>query len=104
MAKGNFNELIKSEIPVLVDFHAEWCGPCKMMSPIIEDLKEELGDSVRIVKIDIDKNQALASKFKIRGVPTFMMFQKGELVWNKVGMASFTDLKQAFEGRILNKA
>ena len=97
MAKGNFNKLIQSEIPVLIDFHAEWCGPCKMMSPIIKDIKSEFGDPVRIVKIDIDKNPKLASKYKIRGVPTLMMYQKGELIWNKVGMASFTDIKTAFE-------
>lgn len=82
---GKFNELINGETPVLVDFFATWCGPCKMMSPILDQVKNELGESVRIIKIDVDKNPAVADQFKIRGVPTFILFHKGEVAWRQSG-------------------
>jgi thioredoxin 1 len=82
----NFNELISGQVPVLVDFSAEWCGPCKMMGPVLEQLKEKMEDKVRILKIDVDRNRDLAYKFNIRSVPTLMLFQGGKSKWSGVGV------------------
>ncbi|MEX0275712.1 MAG: thioredoxin [Flavobacteriaceae bacterium] len=87
-----FNALINSERPVLVDFFATWCGPCKMLGPILEQVKDELGETVRIVKIDVDKNQGLATKFQVRGVPTLLIFKKGEQLWRQSGVMQKNDL------------
>lgn len=83
---SKFDELINSETPVLVDFKADWCGPCQMMTPILSEVKEELGDKIRIIKIDIDKNPAIASKFQVRGVPTLMIFKEGQQLWRQAGL------------------
>ena len=83
--KGKFDTLIASEIPVLVDFFAEWCGPCKTLAPILKSVKDELGDAVKIVKIDVDKNQPLAGKYQVRGVPTMILFKNGKQLWRKSG-------------------
>ncbi|MEB2781800.1 thioredoxin [Algoriphagus sp. C2-6-M1] len=81
-----FQELIDGDQAVLVDFFATWCGPCKMMQPILEDTAKQMGDKVRILKVDVDKNQLAASKFQVRGVPTLILFQKGKILWRESGV------------------
>lgn len=90
---GKFKEIVQSETPTLVDFFATWCGPCKAMQPVLDQLKTDLGDSIRIIKIDIDKNQDVAEKFKVKGVPTFVLFKKGEILWRQSGGMSLSTLK-----------
>lgn len=87
-----FEDLLIKEKPVLVDFFAQWCGPCVMMSPILEQVKKELGEKIEIIKVDVDKNRAIASKYQIRDVPTFMLFKKGKLLWRQSGMLYKEDL------------
>ena len=89
---SNFSEIINQDKPVLVDFFAEWCGPCQTMSPILKEVKDVLQDGVSILKIDVDKNQAIASKFQVRGVPTFVLYKKGQQVWRQSGMVAKKDL------------
>ena len=91
---ASFGSIIKSETPVLIDFHAEWCGPCKTVSPILKSLKEEMGDKVKLIKIDVDKNPEIASKYQIRGVPTLMIFKKGNLMWRQSGVVPIENLRQ----------
>lgn len=92
--KTNFNEIINSEKPVLIDFFADWCGPCKTLAPILKDTKEELGEDVKIVKIDVDKNQPLAEKYQVRGVPTLILFKEGKQVWRQSGVLQKSELVQ----------
>lgn len=92
----NFNDILASEKPILVDFFATWCGPCKAMSPILQEVKESLGDDVTIIKIDVDKNPQAANAYKVRSVPTLIMFKKGKIVWQQSGMASKTALVEQF--------
>ena len=88
-----FNDIINSENLTLVDIFATWCGPCKQMHPVLEQLKQELGDSIRIVKLDVDKNDALAAAYRIQSVPTLMLFRSGQVVWRQSGAMRLNDLK-----------
>ena len=89
-----FNEMINGEQLTLVDFFATWCGPCKMMHPILEQLKEKMGYDIRILKVDVDKNEALSMQYRIQSVPTLMLFKKGEMLWRQSGAMSLNDLMQ----------
>ena len=90
--KSSFQDIITQDVPVLVDFYADWCGPCKMLSPILQQVKTELGNELKIVKIDVDKNQSLAAKYQVRGVPTMILFKQGNQVWRESGVLQAQDL------------
>lgn len=94
---ANFKELVSGDQPVLVDFHATWCGPCKTMAPVLSELKSELGDHLKIVKIDIDKNQQAASQLNVKGVPTFILYKGGKQVWRQSGAIPKHVLVQAID-------
>ncbi|WP_418604328.1 thioredoxin [Hwangdonia sp.] len=89
---SKFSDIINQDKPVLVDFFATWCGPCKMMNPILKQVKESLGDRVSIIKIDVDKNQALAAKHQVKGVPTMLLFKNGKQVWRQSGVVQKEDI------------
>lgn len=98
--KDSFNNIINSETPVLVDFHADWCGPCKMLAPILKQVKEEMGNALKIVKIDVDKNQPLASTYQVRGVPTMLLFKNGKQVWRQSGVLQKNDIVRVVQQHI----
>ncbi|MBN3583210.1 thioredoxin [Algoriphagus aestuarii] len=96
----SFQQLIEGDQPVLVDFTATWCGPCKMMHPILEDTSKQMGDKLKIVKVDVDKNPLAASKFQVRGVPTLILFQKGKILWRQSGVVPVHQLVKTIESNI----
>ncbi|WP_338875379.1 thioredoxin [Spirosoma sp. SC4-14] len=91
--KETFNEIIQGETPVLVDFSAEWCGPCKMMAPILKDFAGRMGGRVRVLKIDVDQSPLVANAYRIQGVPTLILFQKGQIVWRQSGVVQAHQLE-----------
>lgn len=93
--KKSFNDIINQNVPVLIDFYADWCGPCKSMAPVLKQLKAELKDSISIIKINVDTNLALAAEYQVQGVPTFMVFKQGKQVWRQSGMQTVAQLKHA---------
>jgi len=92
--KPKFSELIQSQTPTLVDFSAEWCGPCKMMAPILDEVKSNVGDKATIIKIDVDKNEKAAASYQIRGVPTLILFQNGKIKWRQSGVVQARTLEE----------
>ena len=92
---GTFQELIKGEVPVLVDFHADWGAPCKIMNPILKNIKKKFGDQLKIIKINVDNNQQVSNKFQVKGIPTFILFKNSEILWKQSGVineSSFTEI------------
>jgi len=94
---SNFKEIIASDKPVLIDFSAEWCGPCKMMPPILKQVKDKLGDQITIIKIDIDKNPSAANAYKVQSVPTLMIFKNSETKWRQSGVIQANDLVRVLQ-------
>jgi thioredoxin 1 len=97
MAAPKFSELVSSDTPTLVDFSAEWCGPCRMLAPVLKQLKASMGDRVRILKIDIDRNAQLAAHFRVQSVPTLMIFRNGEMLWRQSGVMNAKQLEHAID-------
>ncbi|MBC7417124.1 MAG: thioredoxin [Pedobacter sp.] len=97
---ATFSDLVNQDKPVLIDFSAEWCGPCKMMKPILEQVKKDIGDKIAIIKIDIDKNNKTAADYNVQSVPTLMLFKKGKVIWRHSGVAQPAQLKQIIEANL----
>lgn len=95
---ASFKELISQNVPVLVDFKADWCGPCKMMTPILKEVKQQLKEDIKIIKIDVDKNQSVAAKYQVRGVPTLIIFKEGRQLWRQSGVVQASQLIEIITG------
>jgi len=91
--KGKFESLINDSRPVIIDFHAVWCSPCKMQSPILKEVASEFGDKIKVIKIDVDQNNEIAGRYNIQSVPTLIIFKNGKLVWRQSGVVSKSQLK-----------
>ncbi|BDD04902.1 thioredoxin [Aureibacter tunicatorum] len=98
--KGNFNKLVNSKQPVLIDFYADWCGPCQTLSPIIKEISEEYAGKLKVIKVNVDKNQALAARFSIRSIPTLMMYKSGMQLFKKAGLMTKAELKKVVEKHV----
>ena len=94
------NQVLKSKLPVVVDFWAEWCGPCKMLTPILEELSDELKDEISIIKVNLDENQELAMKYSIRSIPTLLLFKDGDLLDTKIGLLPKTDIMEWLRSKV----
>ncbi|MBS1918650.1 MAG: thioredoxin [Bacteroidetes bacterium] len=97
--KKTFSEIIVSDKPVLVDFFAEWCGPCKIMKPVLEELKTKMGDAITILKVDVDKSPEVSNVYNIQGVPTLILFKNGEIIWRQAGVISALQLENIISKR-----
>lgn len=97
---ASFNEIVQQEIPVLIDFKADWCAPCKMMTPILKQVKQNFKDQIKIIKIDIDKNPAVAQKYAVRSVPTLALFINGKLVWRQSGVIQANQIISSVNSQI----
>lgn len=96
----SFNEIINEDTPVLVDFYADWCAPCKMMTPILQQLKSAMGDKLTIIKIDTEKNPDVAIRYQVRGIPNLILFKKGQLLWQQAGVVQMPQLQQIIEQKL----
>lgn len=99
-AKKSFSELINSDTPTLVDFYAEWCGPCKMMAPVVDQVASEMAGKVKVLKVDVDRNQKAALTYNIQGVPTFILFKNGKIVWKQAGGVPGHTLKNIIQQHV----
>ena len=97
---ASFNEIVQQEVPVLIDFKADWCAPCKMMTPILKQVKQNFKDQIKIIKIDIDKNPAVAQKYAVRSVPTLALFINGKLVWRQSGVIQANQIISSVNSQI----
>tara|TARA_A100001015_G_scaffold149580_1_gene165905 strand:- start:1291 stop:1587 length:297 start_codon:yes stop_codon:yes gene_type:complete len=97
---SSFQQILNDPKPVLIDFYAEWCGPCKMMPPILKELKEKMGETLRIIKIDVDKNQQIASKYQVRGVPSLMLMKEGSVLWKQSGVMDANSLNKTIQNHL----
>lgn len=100
MLNNSFQEIINADKPVLVDFYAEWCGPCKQMPPILKDLKDKMGDQIRIFKVNVDQHNDVAAHFQVTSIPTLMIFKRGDLLWREPGIKTAKQLQQLLEPHI----
>lgn len=98
--KKSFSDLIKGSRPVLVDFYADWCGPCKMMPPILKDLKKRMGEELTIIKIDTEKNPDVAIRYNVRGIPNLILFKDGQVIWQKAGVMQAAQLEQVIRQKL----
>ena len=96
----SFSDIIKGDTPVLVDFYADWCGPCKMMPPILKEVKGRLGDSINILKIDTERNPAAAIKYQVRGIPTLILFKNGQIIWQQSGVVQANQLESIIKQKL----
>lgn len=98
--RSSFSQMINSEIPLLVDFYADWCEPCKMMNPILKDLKKQMGDRINIIKVDAEKNADATIKYNVRGIPTLILFKDGKILWQKSGVIQAHQLKSIIDEKL----